>query len=84
MIFIMDELEEFLNKASGKLTIEVDGMTPHIKGDVNKAGALMAAFAVMKFMEMLCKNDMESAFDTIRQLDEVMNYEIKDRNEVKK
>ena len=31
----VDDLKEFLNKAHGEITIKVDGMIPHVEGNIN-------------------------------------------------
>lgn len=46
-----DDLTKLLDEADGEITIEVNGMEIHIKGQMNKSGALMAAYAAIKSLE---------------------------------
>ena len=73
----MDELEKFLNSAHGDFQITVDGMSPHISGNGNDAGILLAAFGLVKYMESQCENDFENALEIMRDLNMLLGYEIK-------
>ena len=71
-----DNLEEFLETARGTMTIDVNGMVPHITGDMNDAGAIMAVFGAVKSLELTIGMDFEKATDILKQLNNVMNYKI--------
>ena len=41
-------IDDFLNGADGELTITVHGSDVDIKGEINKGGAFMAAYSLLK------------------------------------
>lgn len=47
-----DDLTKLLDEANGDIFIEVNGMETHIGGQMNKPGALMAAYVVVKSLEV--------------------------------
>lgn len=69
-------LEEFLNNAHGEVNIKVDGMVPHVKGDLNDAGAILAAFSLLKLIEQTQCTDFDELFEAFKALNEIMKYEI--------
>lgn len=75
-----DELEEFLNSAHGTLTITLNGMTPNVKGTCNDSGAILAAFSGLKILESQSGNDFEEVLSLMRDLQQVMGYEIFNRS----
>lgn len=76
----MDELEEFLNSASGKLIITINGMVPNVKGNCNDAGAILAAFSGLKILEMQSGKDFDEIISLMHDLQKIMGYKIFDRN----
>lgn len=76
----MDELEEFLNSASGNLTITINGMVPNVKGNCNDAGAILAAFSGLKILEMQFGKDFDEIISLMHDLQKIMGYKIFDRN----
>lgn len=71
-----DELEDFLNKAHGEITIKVDGMVPHVEGNLNDAGALMATFGLLKLVEETQCADFNELLEKFKALNEIMRYKI--------
>lgn len=75
-----DELTEVLDDANGKVTIEVNGMESHVKGQMNRPGALMIAYTAIKSLEV--KGFTESFEESIVLLDalkSVINSEITEK-----
>lgn len=75
-----DELEDFLNSAHGELTITINGMVPNVKGKCNDAGAILAAFSGLKLLETQSGNDFEEVLSLMRDLQQVMGYQIFNRS----
>ncbi len=71
-----DEVYEFLDSAEGNLTITINGMAPHIEGRCNDAGAILAAFSGLKILESQSGNDFEEVLSLMRDLQQVMGYQI--------
>lgn len=71
-----DELEIFLNTAHGEITIKVDGMVPHVEGNLNDAGALMATFGLLKLVEETQCANFDELLEKFKALNEIMGYRI--------
>jgi hypothetical protein len=71
----LDELEKFLQNAHGKITIEANGMIPHVSGNLNDAGMLMASFAMLKLAEDVLGGDFDEMMIMFKSLNEVMGYQ---------
>ena len=73
---VFEKLEEFLNNAHGEVRIEVNGMIPHVEGNLNDAGALMATFGLLKLVEQTQCADFDELLEKFKALNEIMKYEI--------
>lgn len=71
-----EKLDEFLNNAHGEVRIKVNGMVPHVEGNLNDSGALMATFALLKLVEKTQDTNFDELFETFKALNEIMGYEI--------
>lgn len=47
----LKELQDFLNSANGEITITINGMMPHVQGNMNESGFILATFSLMKMIE---------------------------------
>ena len=77
---LADDLQEFLESATGKLTVTINGMVPNVKGDCNDAGAILAAFSGLKLLETQSGKDFDEILSLMQDLQQVMNYKIYNRN----
>lgn len=72
----IDDLKDFLSKASGEITIKVDGMIPHVEGAINDSGMMMAAFACMKCIETRRGGSFDDTVEMMKGLNSIMGYHI--------
>ena len=72
----VDDLKEFLNKAHGEITIKVDGMIPHVEGNINDSGMMMAAFACMKCIETRRGESFDDTVEMMKGLNSIMGYHV--------
>lgn len=70
------ELTDFLNSAHGEITITINGMTPHVKGDMNDSGAILAAFSMLKMIEQKQGHDMKEVMEMLINLNDLLDYQI--------
>ena len=75
----IEELQEFLNSANGDLTITVNGMAPHISGNMNDSGAILAAFSMLKMIENTQGHDMKEVMEMLINLNDLLRYHIEGR-----
>ena len=68
----VDELKEFLEKAHGEITIDVDGMAPHISGTINDSGMMMAAFTCLKNLELGRGKKFDEVVELMKDLNAIM------------
>ncbi len=71
-----DDLEEFLDKAKGQITITVNGMAPHVKGNINDQGIIMSALTMIKMLEVSQQGNFNEICNLLMQLNELMGYHI--------
>ena len=72
-----DELTKHLHEANGKITIKVNGMESHAKGDMNRSGALMVAYVAIKCLEVKGFSDsFEETIELLEVLESVINSKI--------
>lgn len=72
-----DELTKLLDEAKGEVTIKVNGMESHAKGDMNRSGALMVAYVAIKCLEVKGFSDcFEESIKIIEALESVINSKI--------
>lgn len=76
MIKEVEELKEFLDSANGNVTITVNGMVPHVTGNMNDAGAILAAFSMMKVIEEKQGHDMQEVMNMLNNLNEILGYTV--------
>lgn len=75
----VEELKDFLDSARGELTITVNGMAPHVSGDMNDSGAILAAFSLMKMIEHTQNHNMQEVMEMLLNLNEIMGYHVEGR-----
>lgn len=73
------ELQDFLNSAYGEITITVNGMTPHVEGNMNESGAILAVFSLMKLIERTQNHDMKEVMEMLINLNDLMGYHLEGR-----
>jgi hypothetical protein len=76
MIKEVEELKEFLDSANGNVTITVNGMVPHISGNMNDSGAILAAFSMLKMIEHTQGHDMKEVMEMLINLNDLLGYHI--------
>lgn len=76
MIKEVEELKEFLDSAKGELTITVNGMAPHVSGNMNDPGVILAAFSLLKMIEHIQGHDMEEVMEMLINLNDIMGYHV--------
>lgn len=75
-----DDLTGRLAEAFGEVTIEVNGMDSHIKGQMNRPGALMIAHAAIKSLEVKgFSKSFEESIVLLDALKSVINSEITEK-----
>lgn len=72
----IEELKEFLDSAKGELTITVNGMAPHVSGNINDPGVILAAFSLLKMIEHTQEHDMEEVMEMLINLNDIMGYHV--------
>lgn len=76
MIKEVEELKEFLDSAKGEFTITVNGMAPHVSGNMNDPGVILAAFSLLKMIEHTQDHDMEEVMEMLINLNDIMGYHV--------
>lgn len=72
----IEELKEFLDSAKGEITITVNGMAPHVSGNMNDPGVILAAFSLLKMIEHTQDHDMEEVMEMLINLNDIMGYHV--------
>lgn len=73
----LNELEEFIETAHGTMTIEVNGMIPHVTAKhINEQGALMATFGALHTYCIMHGGDFDEIVDILKNLNQVMKYQV--------
>ena len=72
----LEELQKFLEKAHGEITIKVDGLVPHVEGTINDSGMMMAAFACMKCIETRRGESFDDTVEMMKGLNSIMGYHV--------
>ncbi len=75
----VEELKDFLDSAKGELTITVNGMAPHVSGDMNDSGAILAAFSLMKMIEHTQNHNMQEVMEMLIKLNDILGYHVEGR-----
>lgn len=71
-----DALEEYLKSADGKIEVECKGMIPHVSGEMNDAGMLMAALALLKTLETSRGESFRGITEMMNALNIIMNFKV--------
>lgn len=69
-------IDDFLNGADGELIIEVHGTNTHMKGDIDKGGAMMAAYSLLKAISRQQKKTFSETLDFMNALSGILNTEV--------
>lgn len=77
-------IDDFLNGADGKLIIEVRGTNTDMKGEINKGGAMMAAYSLLKAISRQQEKTFSETLDFMDALSGILNTEILDNKRRKK
>ena len=72
----LEELQKFLEKAHGEITIKVDGLVPHVEGTINDSGMKMAAFACMKCIETRGGGSFDDTVEMMKGLNDIIGYHV--------
>lgn len=70
------ELQDFLNSANGEITITINGMMPHVQGNMNESGFILATFSLMKMIEQTQNHDMKEVMEMLINLNDLLGYHI--------
>lgn len=77
-------IDDFLNRADGELTITVHGLDVDIKGEINKGGAFMASYSLLKSISRLQEKTFSETLDFMAALSGILNTEISENNKENK
>lgn len=75
----IEELKEFLDSAKGEITITVNGMAPHVQGNMNESGFILATFSLMKMIEQTQNHDMKEVMEMLINLNDLLGYYVEGR-----
>lgn len=69
-------IDDFFNGADGELTITVHGMDVDMKGEINKGGAMMAAYSLLKAISRQEGKTFSDTLDFMDALSGILNTEV--------
>ena len=71
-------IDDFLNGADGELTITVHGMDVDMKGEINRGGAMMAAYSLLKAISRQQERTFSETLKFMDALSGILNTEVYD------
>lgn len=77
-------IDDFLNGADGELTITVHGSDVDMKGEINKGGAFMAAYSLLKAISRQQEKTFSETLGFMATLSGILNTEISENNKENK
>lgn len=69
-------IDGFFNRADGELTIIVHGMDVDMKGEINKGGAMMAAYSLLEAISRQQEKTFSETLDFMDALSGIFNTEV--------
>ena len=69
-------IDDFFNEADGELTITVHGMDVDMKGEINKGGAFMAAYSLLKAISRQQERTFSETLAFMNALSGILNTEV--------
>ena len=73
---IEEIIDHFLNGADGELIITVHGLNTDMKGEINKGGAMMAAYSLLKAISRQQEKTFSETLDFMNALSGILNTEV--------
>ena len=73
---IEEIIDHFLNGADGELIITVHGLNTDMKGEINKGGAMMAAYSLLKAISRQQEKTFGETLDFMNALSGILNTEV--------
>ena len=69
-------IDDFFNGADGELTITVHGLDVDMKGEINKGGAIMAAYSLLKAISRQQEKTFSETLNFMDALRGIFNTEV--------